>query len=237
VRTKGFTLVELLVVIAIIAILAAILFPVFARAREKARTTSCISNLKQMGIACISYAQDYDEKMPSVYRWGGSTYLYWWEDLVQPYTRSYQLFVCPSNQPTMTVTQYRPPIVTPGSGVIQYPELASSYAMPDMGVDNYNNIIPPVPGSSLSQIQDPVGTIFICDAWMPNSNNTPPQIYSGPNYSPTYKLTDMTDLSTINYCWVAKVHNDSFNVCYADGHAKTIKSSTPGQWTTILNDQ
>ena len=61
-RRKGFTLIELLVVIAIIAILAAILFPVFAKAREKARTSSCASNLKQLGLAAMMYVQDYDEK-------------------------------------------------------------------------------------------------------------------------------------------------------------------------------
>ncbi|MFH1910322.1 MAG: prepilin-type N-terminal cleavage/methylation domain-containing protein, partial [bacterium] len=64
VRKRGFTLIELLVVIAIIAILAAILFPVFAKAREKARQTSCLSNLKQIDLAVLQYAQDYDEMMP-----------------------------------------------------------------------------------------------------------------------------------------------------------------------------
>src|SRR3989475_5553945 len=70
-RTKGFTLIELLVVIAIIALLAAILFPVFAQAREKARAASCLSNLKQMGYAWMMYAHDYDERFPMSN--GGST--------------------------------------------------------------------------------------------------------------------------------------------------------------------
>jgi prepilin-type N-terminal cleavage/methylation domain-containing protein/prepilin-type processing-associated H-X9-DG protein len=95
-RQRGFTLIELLVVIAIIAILAAILFPVFAKAREKARTSSCQSNLKQQGIAVLQYVQDYDE----VYPWGaavyGGVYYYWW-DMIQPYLKSAQVFACPSH--------------------------------------------------------------------------------------------------------------------------------------------
>lgn len=98
---SAFTLIELLVVIAIIAILAAILFPVFGRARENARRSSCQSNLKQQGLGIMQYTQDYDEKLPSSYwypnnnnsdagyvHWSGSTF---------PYTKSYQIFVCPSD--------------------------------------------------------------------------------------------------------------------------------------------
>ncbi|NLO06641.1 MAG: DUF1559 domain-containing protein [candidate division WS1 bacterium] len=76
-RTRGFTLIELLVVIAIIAILAAILFPVFARAREKARQASCLSNAKQIGLAMLMYVQDYDEMFPDRYYATGVTDIVW----------------------------------------------------------------------------------------------------------------------------------------------------------------
>ena len=90
---RGFTLIELLVVIAIIAILAAILFPVFARAREKARQTSCLSNLKQIGLAVMMYAQDYDECYPEPY----TPFTNWplWQDTIQPYMKNTQLLICP----------------------------------------------------------------------------------------------------------------------------------------------
>jgi prepilin-type N-terminal cleavage/methylation domain-containing protein/prepilin-type processing-associated H-X9-DG protein len=86
---KGFTLIELLVVIAIIAILAAILFPVFAKAREKARQTACLSNMKEICLATMMYAQDYDE----VYPIDGA---YSWYQMTQPYVKNDQVYVCPS---------------------------------------------------------------------------------------------------------------------------------------------
>ena len=98
---SAFTLIELLVVIAIIAILAAILFPVFGRARENARRSSCQSNMKQMGLGILQYVQDYDEKYPMAYNYindanSGGGYNQW-SRLIQPYTKSEQLFVCPSD--------------------------------------------------------------------------------------------------------------------------------------------
>lgn len=96
---KGFTLIELLVVIAIIAILAAILFPVFARAREKARQASCQSNLKQLGLAIVQYTNDYDGTYPRAWveSTGWATGSGNWMLDVQPYTKSLQVFRCPSD--------------------------------------------------------------------------------------------------------------------------------------------
>jgi len=119
---RGFTLIELLVVIAIIAILASILFPVFARARENARRASCMSNLKQIGLGIMMYVQDYDEKYPrSVftsaqeppngcwYSSGGCTsgspgnYTWFWEQTIYPYTKSDQLYRCPSGSASSSI--------------------------------------------------------------------------------------------------------------------------------------
>src|ERR1700679_198276 len=96
-QRNGFTLIELLVVIAIIALLAAILFPVFARARENARRSSCQSNIKQLSLSVIQYLQDYDERFFPCQYTGPSTagyYDYWWQ-MVYPYTKSTQILTCP----------------------------------------------------------------------------------------------------------------------------------------------
>jgi|LSQX01.2.fsa_nt_gb prepilin-type N-terminal cleavage/methylation domain-containing protein/prepilin-type processing-associated H-X9-DG protein len=108
-RRRGFTLIELLVVIAIIAILAAILFPVFARAREKARQSSCLSNLKQIGLAMLTYVQDYDETFAmnyfdtgvpgSIIPPGGQAarQTTMWHMQIWPYVMNIQVMNCPSN--------------------------------------------------------------------------------------------------------------------------------------------
>jgi prepilin-type N-terminal cleavage/methylation domain-containing protein/prepilin-type processing-associated H-X9-DG protein len=102
-KQYGFTLIELLFVIAILAILAAILFPVFARAREKARTASCQSNLKQIGLAWHMYAQDYDEvtcpARTNVDTFPGGRMI--WMSLIYPYVKNRQAFVCPSGDGTV----------------------------------------------------------------------------------------------------------------------------------------
>ncbi len=112
---RGFTLIELLVVIAIIAILAAILFPVFARAREKARQTSCLSNIKQLGLGMLMYAQDFDEMfsgmsngspLPNPVVPGDTTFNYHptygyfncWSNGIYPYIKNVQIYRCPSTR-------------------------------------------------------------------------------------------------------------------------------------------
>jgi prepilin-type N-terminal cleavage/methylation domain-containing protein len=101
-KIKGFTLIELLVVIAIIAILAAILFPVFAKAREKARQTSCTSNEKQLGLAFVQYVQDYDQTMPPSFgSWWGSIDP-GWAGVVYPYVKSTGVYTCPDDSVPVT---------------------------------------------------------------------------------------------------------------------------------------
>jgi prepilin-type N-terminal cleavage/methylation domain-containing protein/prepilin-type processing-associated H-X9-DG protein len=118
---RGFTLIELLVVIAIIAILAAILFPVFARAREAARATQCRSNLKQIGNAFMMYVQDYDEIFPD--RGGnGGTGLASFRQRLHPYTKNVGIFQCASNPQKNT-------IVDAATADGAYPAMPRSYAM------------------------------------------------------------------------------------------------------------
>ncbi|HEY3332445.1 MAG TPA: DUF1559 domain-containing protein [Capsulimonadaceae bacterium] len=114
-RKRAFTLIELLVVIAIISILAAILFPVFSQAREKARASACTSNMKQLGLAVLQYNQDYDEQFPLSYTAGGSTLScsstadcagkFTWPAMLMPYIKSSNIFQCPDQPADLGVTQ------------------------------------------------------------------------------------------------------------------------------------
>ncbi|MGD9494785.1 MAG: DUF1559 domain-containing protein [Armatimonadota bacterium] len=135
---RGFTLIELLVVIAIIAILAAILFPVFARAREKARQTACLSNTKQIGLGLQMYVQDNDERLPRHYfpttmlvplPDGSGTWNYMiWTQMIFPYVKNSDLFRCPSNAENLnwaSVTTYNYAYNYYGHGYLNHATLAS----------------------------------------------------------------------------------------------------------------
>src|SRR5438093_1575488 len=118
-RKPAFTLIELLVVIAIIAILAAILFPVFAQARERARMSACLSNMRQIATALMLYAQDYDETLPYIrFHCPGATRgarCYVWKNAIRPYLKSLDVFACPSNPYGRTQPGLYSDPATPGS--------------------------------------------------------------------------------------------------------------------------
>lgn len=235
-KAAGFTLIELLVVIAIIAILAAILFPVFAQAREKARTTSCLSNMKQLGLASMQYEQDYDETIvPSFngvgpdwsgYTWPGNQR---WMDLLYPYTKSEQVYNCPSdNNP---VPYRRTPEGTVQANPLFFESMNNpgSYAINatywgDDGADGAPTTSPN--GQPSASVSSPAGTILLTE-------------YSPYFVAPCAVPSDGWGIAEIawenkNACaatfypnakppTLAKSpgrHNGGLNVAYADGHAK-----------------
>jgi prepilin-type N-terminal cleavage/methylation domain-containing protein/prepilin-type processing-associated H-X9-DG protein len=150
---SAFTLIELLVVVAIIAILAAILFPVFARARENARRSSCQSNLKQIGLGIIQYTQDYDERLP---RNDAGRDLLTWVDTLQPYLKSDQIFVCPSDS-----SPYQMSVAGSSLRKTSYAinQIYSSNPSENLFEANDANAVP----TSLAAIEDSSGTIAAGD--------------------------------------------------------------------------
>jgi prepilin-type N-terminal cleavage/methylation domain-containing protein/prepilin-type processing-associated H-X9-DG protein len=209
-KRKGFTLIELLVVIAIIAILAAILFPVFARAREKARQASCQSNLKQIALASLMYAQDYDEVCEPGYNsgWGGSARF---RDMLQPYVKNMQLFVCPTapNYGTASYGMNSQSMRFAPLALIQKPAQTIWYADAkriDATNPGFADRDPKTWGSHGScdwQMRAPGGS-----GWAPGSGSCCPD-------------TRRIDVR----------HNDMCDFAYVDGHVKT----TPGVEETTLD--
>jgi len=205
-RRTGFTLIELLVVIAIIAILAAILFPVFARAREKARQSACLSNEKQIMLACLSYAQDYDEQLPySAYSTGAATwtYNYSWRSAVLPYMKNAQILFCPSKKMT----------TSPFSATNDGSAAESGYAMNTFYSDNASDSGLPDPpqGASLGAIDDASSCIFLTEsdggyAWGPSQTSWDPAV----SYVPAAT-------------GAAGRHNGGANYAFVDGHTKWLK--------------
>ena len=195
-RRKGFTLIELLVVIAIIAILAAILFPVFARAREKARQTSCMSNLKQLGLALLAYTSDYDETFVfDEYAWGAGLYPtgvmtnpLCWVARTSPYVKNTQIFRCPSGKGSLPLSYW-------GCGGLfrdKNGAAVSQASIPSPSTCPY--LYDNLDGNTLD------ASIF-CPFWHGSGSYTS-TLFSNPHTPP---------------------HNDGINVLYADGHVKFRK--------------
>jgi len=203
-QRRGFTLIELLVVIAIIAILAAILFPVFAKAREKARQTSCLSNCRQLGTAFRMYCQDYDERYPlfgyvipgfNVPGAGGSpdgSNVNMWRFFIGPYCKNYQVFVCPS------------------STVAGDPSSPGSQLLPAYGYNGY------IAGAADGTLRAPAETMAMGDSW----------------HWAAHQAGGITHaFASVCYACVPANkdvkyarHNQGSNAAFCDGHAKWMSA-------------
>jgi len=203
---RGFTLIELLVVIAIIAILAAILFPVFARAREAARATQCRSNLKQLGSAVMMYTQDFDEVLPIERTVNPSMSLI---QFLDPYIKSKAVWDCPSQNPT------------------------SKSSIAYNGERSYSYNTWALSNQSLAAVQSVADTVCIADstpntwqgAWMlfRPSNGMRQDAVSGSTVA-TWGGTAATQGWT--QCNFAERHSETGNVLWVDGHVKSMKYAT-----------
>jgi prepilin-type N-terminal cleavage/methylation domain-containing protein/prepilin-type processing-associated H-X9-DG protein len=215
---RGFTLIELLVVIAIISILAAILFPVFARARENARRASCQSNLKQLALGMMQYTQDYDEKFPG---YAGdtntckivSTNCAGWAFTVQPYVKSVQVLQCPSVNVVLSTD----------SGNGNYSTYADNLAL------GYNQTTGVSTGTNLAVLTQPSVTVMLCDyvpwfsaSWASGTGYGNSTTGTSGALAKLYKIGDNSSTAGNDR------HLNGANFAYTDGHVKWSKMLPDG---------
>jgi prepilin-type N-terminal cleavage/methylation domain-containing protein/prepilin-type processing-associated H-X9-DG protein len=195
-RRKGFTLIELLVVIAIIAILAAILFPVFARAREQARKSACLSNAKQIATAMMMYAQDYDETLVLRYVNAGKGS---WKDSIEPYLKSADIYRCPSN-----------PAASRPDALGKYP---GGYAMwlpdPPIAVNMVGGAYP----QPMASIAYPANALIVLEHSYKWPDTGPYLQYNEPAKDPNALPGGPSE-------WNSGHDKKACNIVYLDGHAK-----------------
>ena len=232
-KSSAFTLIELLVVIAIIAILAAILFPVFAQARAKARQIACLSNVRQLGMAFQQYFQDYDEQFPLLGK-GGTPDTSWFFTM-QPYIKSTKMLRCPEDGAANWVAEkdWANPAVT---GVRRASYTLNGYLAPGNSNPGHGGNFPYLAG-----IQKPASVIFLAES---------PSTFNG-NYFHAHSWNPPTSTSH----WKVDIdrpddlaydrHSDGFNAAFLDGHAKWMKwqqawanrdPSVGGQYVTYMNN-
>ncbi len=224
---NAFTLIELLVVIAIIAILAAILFPVFAQARSKARQTSCLSNERQIGTALLMYTQDYDERFPQANYNISDTDRYHWYNLVDPYVKSsytraaanlgkgLSLWVCPDFKKTQNDIFG---IQQSWSYVANFnlmPPPANS-AQPDLPA-SWLTLTP----SSLASMQAPAQVVLAAEG-------AGRRVYTQGNDTGVYETSSPTEIdNNLTYVFARARHSGGANVLLGDGHSKWYRAPDP----------
>ena len=237
---KGFTLIELLVVIAIIAILAAILFPIFARARENARRSSCQSNLKQLGLGVMQYVQDYDERYPMAWRGAYAAPTATIKDDLVPYLKSEQIWICPSFRRSQWLSRtdrnydygYHGNLLgLSGIDAKAFAALASQIPSPSTQImmgDMFGGVFTTSGGSADWVIDNRTNTLVAGQPdnwveWNSPTANAPhlafPTEISGPenNWGPfTSRVIGYQHGNTL-----APRHLGTANVLYVDGHVKT----------------
>ncbi|HEY3268836.1 MAG TPA: prepilin-type N-terminal cleavage/methylation domain-containing protein [Armatimonadota bacterium] len=229
---RAFTLIELLVVIAIIAILAAILFPVFAKARERAKATACLSNLKQMGVAAKMYEGDYDDHLVPYVVFNQARFT----KLLEPYTKSLEIFTCPSDHLD------RAKLASDTSR--QYPTTYGVNWSICQGVGVYSDgkTYNGSPTATMSTVKDPAGTVWACDcavmdpmyATRPNPAEWRENLQAARNpalsdiyyfYLPWYYASAWNGSGGIAFVRPFARHMGRFNAMFFDAHAASMPAS------------